>query len=443
MECNDFKRHSRRHIALPGIICMALISFCIVYAGGIAAGTAHAVAVCDVKMYGATGNGSTKDTTAIQNAINACSGGGTVDFPSGTYLTAPLFLLKNSITLNVTSGATILGSQKKSDYVVKSGEVVDTTTLALINSDGVSDITISGGGVINGQGSSWWSSRSPAGNRPRLVEIAYGQNITVSNITLENAGAMHLFLKGTNNVIVNGITISSPASSPNTDGIDPASSTNVTIENSTISDGDDNIAIKGQFAGAPSSGITIKNCTFGSGHGLSIGNDLAGGVNNVNVSNVTFNGTTNGLRIKSTRTTGGDISDITYTDVKMTNVKYPLWFSSYYPKIPTADSAQPITSTTPYYHNITVTNLTATGATNAGFIVGVPEKAFTGITLNAVKISANNCLEVRNAAVTVIGGTTTTASSGSAYIIQSGGNVTPLRFSPGRTETPSLPRTEY
>ena len=425
MKKTAMKRHPGRSSVLLGIVvCIAIISFFVVHATINVAGGARAASTCNVKTYGATGNGSTKDSTAIQNAINACGGGGTVDFPAGKYLTAPLFLLKNNITLNVESGATILGSTTTSDYVVKSGEKVDTTTLALINSDGVSGITITGGGVINGQGASWWATGSAAGNRPRLIEIAYGSNITVSNVTLENAGAMHLFLKGLSNVTVNGITISSPASSPNTDGIDPASSTNVTIENSNISDGDDNIAIKGQYAGQPSSGITIKNCNFGSGHGLSIGNDLAGGVNNVTVSNVTFNGTTNGLRIKSTRTTGGDIWGITYTGVTMTNVEYPIWISGYYPHIPTSDSAQPVTATTPYYHNITINNLTATGASAAGYIVGVPEKPFTAITLNAVKITAKTGLEVRNAAVVVTGGTAMNVSSGSAYIIQSGGSVT-------------------
>jgi polygalacturonase len=424
MDNTAMKRHPGRSGVLLGIVCVAMIGFFAVHSATNMAGAVHAATTCNVKTYGATGNGSTKDTTAIQNAITACSGGGTVDFPAGEYLTAPLFLLENNITLDVESGATILGSTTTSDYAVKSGETVDTTTLALINSDGVSGITITGGGIINGQGSSWWASGAATGNRPRLVEIAYGSNITVSNVTLENAGAMHLYLKGTSNVTVNGVTISSPASSPNTDGIDPASSNNVTIENSNISDGDDNIAIKAEDVGVPSSDITIKNCTFGSGHGLSIGNDLAGGVNNVTVSNVTFNGTTNGLRIKSTRTTGGDISGVTYTGVTMTNVKYPIWFSGYYPDIPSSDSAQPITATTPYYHNITVNNLTATGVSAAGYIVGVPEKPFTAITLNAVKITAKTGLEVRNAAVTVTGGTAMTVSSGSAYIIQTAGSVT-------------------
>jgi polygalacturonase len=324
-------------VVMYSILCIMLAGLFAIGGLLIQARNAHAASSCNVKSYGATGNGSTKDTTAIQNAINACAGGGTVVFPSGNYLTAPLFLT-SSVTLDVQSGATILGSVTTSDYTVKSGEKVATSTLSLINSDGVSNITIDGGGVINGQGSGWWASGLAASSRPRLIELASGNTMNISNVTLENAGAMHLFLKDINNVTVNHITISSPSSSPNTDGIDPAGDQNVLIEDSSISDGDDNIAIKAQDVGTPSSNITITNCTFGSGHGVSIGNDLEAGVSNVTVSNSTFNGTTNGIRIKSTRTTGGNITGITYSNLTMTNVKYPIWFSGYYPNIPSPDS---------------------------------------------------------------------------------------------------------
>lgn len=427
-----------RSIVASGVLFLALASLLGLGFGGLLArsGNVHAASTCNVVSYGATGNGSTKDTVAIQNAISACAGGGTVDFPGGNYLTAPLFLT-SSVTLDIQSGATILGSTTTSDYKVQSGEKVATSTLALINSDGVSNITIDGGGVINGQGSGWWSSGLSADNRPRLIEIANGNGITVSNVTLENAGAMHLFLKDTNNVLVNQVTISSPSSSPNTDGIDPAGDQHVMIENSSISDGDDNIAIKAQDAGTPSSDITITNCTFGSGHGVSIGNDLAGGVSGVTVENSSFNGTTNGIRIKSTRTTGGEIKNITYENLTMTNVQNPIWFSGYYPDIPSSqDAAQPITSTTPNYHDITVNGLTATGAKDVGDIVGVTEKPFYNIYLEAVKVTATTGLVVRNATVTVSNGTAMTVSSGSAYIIQADGQVI-SSSSPTPTPTPA------
>jgi polygalacturonase len=418
----SMKQHHLGRILVSSMLVVGLIG--LFAAGGLLVwpGMVHAATTCNVKSDGATGNGTTKDTTAIQNAINACAGSGTVVFPSGTYLTAPLFL-KSGTTLDIQSGATILGSTTMSDYTVQSGETVDTPTLALLNSDDASNITIEGGGVINGQGSVWWAAGLSTSNRPRLVEIAHGSNVNVNNVTLENAGAMHLYLKDINTVVVNQVTISAPSSSPNTDGIDPAGDTNVLIENSNISDGDDNIAIKAGDAGTQSSNITVENCNFGSGHGMSIGNDLEGGVKGVTVQNVTFNGTTNGLRIKSTRTTGGEISNVTYTNVKMTNVKNALWFSGYYPDIPAdGDPAQAVTSTTPNYHDITVNGLTATGSTSAGDIVGVTEKPFSNINLTGVNISAKTGLVVRNATVTV-SSTTVTVSSGSAYIVQSNAKV--------------------
>ncbi|HEY7413964.1 MAG TPA: glycosyl hydrolase family 28 protein [Ktedonobacteraceae bacterium] len=419
------KHHHIGRVLVSSMLIIGLIGFFAV--GGLLVwpGVARAAITCNVMQYGATGGGVTKDTTAIQNAINTCAGSGTVVFPSGTYLTAPLFL-KSNTTLDIQSGATILGSETMSDYTVQSGEVVDTPLLALLNSDFASNITIEGSGVINGQGSIWWSAGLPTSSRPRLVEIANGSNVRVSGVTLENAGAMHLYLKNINNALVNYVTISAPSNSPNTDGIDPAGDQNVLIENSNISDGDDNVAIKANDAGIQSSNIIVRNCVFGTGHGMSIGNDLAGGVKNVLVENVSFTNTTNGLRIKSTRTTGGEISDVTYKNITMTNVKHPIWFSGYYPDIPAdGDPAQPVTSTTPNYHDITVDGLTATGATDVGDIVGVTEKPFYNIFLKNVNISAGTGLVVRNTTVTV-SNTTLTVSSGSAYVIQSSSHVITL-----------------
>src|SRR3982074_2098371 len=75
--------------------------------GALAAGK-----VCNVKQYGAKGDGTTKDTAAIQKAIDDCTagkGGGTVEVPSGTFVTAPI-VLKSNMTLHLASGATLLGS---------------------------------------------------------------------------------------------------------------------------------------------------------------------------------------------------------------------------------------------------------------------------------------------------------------------------------------------
>ena len=418
------------YIVLATAVCAALIAF---FAASIVAGgskVSHAATTtCNVKSFGAVGDGVTKDTAAIQKAIESCAsaGGGIVEVPAGTYLSAPLYMRSN-VTLQVDTGATLDASKTLSDYTIPAGVTVKEPVLAFINGYKISNVGITGGGLINGEGSVWWSTGKAAHDRPRLIELAYATTVTVTGVHLENAGSMHLFFFGSSSISVSNVTITAPSSSPNTDGIDFSYSHDATVNGATIDTGDDNVAIVSGIAesSAPelgASNITVENCQFKNGHGMSIGSGTTGGVSNITVSNITFNGTANGLRIKSNRTVGGEVSNVTYSNITMTGVAHPLLFTAYYPTIPSSDTAQPVTSTTPYYHDITVKSLTATGASDAGTIVGVPEKLLTAITLNAVKISAKTGVVVRNATVTTTGGTAITVSSGSAYILQSNGKV--------------------
>ena len=417
------------YIMLATAVCVAMVAFFI--SGLVISGQkVHAATtICNVKSFGAVGNGTTKDTAAIQKAINSCAsaGGGIVEVPVGKYLSAPLYL-KSNITLQVDTGATLDASKTLSDYTIPPGVTVKEPVLAFINGYQLSNVGITGGGLINGEGSVWWPTGKVAHERPRLIELAYATTVKVSNINLENAGSMHLFFFGSSDISVDNVTITAPSTSPNTDGIDFSYSKNAVVNHCNVDSGDDDVAIVSGIAesSAPqlgASNILVENCNFKHGHGLSIGSGTTGSVHDITASNITFNGTTNGLRIKSNRTVGGEVYNVSYSNLTMTGVKTPLLFTGYYPSIPSSDSPKPITSTTPYYHNITVNNLVATGASTAGTIVGVPEEPFTGITLNAVKITAKKGIEVRNATVTVKGGTTITVSSGSSYIIESQGKV--------------------
>lgn len=434
MEKTSTERHKGHPLVLAGITYAAVVGLFILGSFGGPARLAHATnvatTVCNVKSFGAVGNDKQKDTAAIQKAIDTCaanSGGGTVEVPTGTYLSAPLFLRSN-ITLQVDTGATLDASQTLSDYTVPPGVIVHTSVLAFINGYQINNVAVTGGGLINGEGAPWWATGKVAHDRPRLIELAFVTTATVTNIHLENAGSMHLFFFGSSNISVDNVTITAPSNSPNTDGIDFSFSHNAIVNHCNIDTGDDNVAVVSGIAesSAPalgSSNITVENCQFKNGHGMSIGSGTTGGVQNITVLNCTFNGTTNGLRIKSNRTVGGEVSNVVYSNITMTGVKHPLLFTAYYPTIPSSDTPQPVTSTTPFYHDITVNNLVATGASDAGTIVGVPEKLLTAITLNAVKISAKTGVIVRNATVTTTNGTSITVSSGSVYIIQSNGNV--------------------
>jgi hypothetical protein len=81
----------------------------------------------------------------------------------------------------------------------------------------------------------------------------------------------------------------------------------------------------------------------------------------------------------------------------MKNVKRPIDIACYYPKVPQNDPAQPVTGTTPAYHDIRIENLTADSPEGAGLIVGLPESPVRDITLSNVKIKAATGLLVQNA----------------------------------------------
>ncbi|MDE3063542.1 MAG: glycoside hydrolase family 28 protein, partial [Acidobacteriota bacterium] len=155
----------------------------------------HAARVCDARDFGAKGDGTTKDTLALQSAIDSCTakGGGTVLLTSGTYLTGPL-VLKSHITLNLRYGATLLGSQDHADYP-RMEELREPAVQPLISASHADHITLRGGGVIDGAGQPWWADVtshrhlpdfSPA-LRPRLILFDHCSPIRIEGITVQNS----------------------------------------------------------------------------------------------------------------------------------------------------------------------------------------------------------------------------------------------------------------
>jgi polygalacturonase len=373
---------------------------------------ALAATICDAGAYGAKADGTTKDTLALQKAIDDCAGkgGGTVRLGRGTFLTGPL-VLKSHITLQIDAGATLLGSQDRADYP-RMTEMREDAIQPLINATNAQDISIRGGGTIDGAGQPWWAEvyahkDSPdyvAAKRPRLILFDHSKHILIEGVTIQNSASWQVTLYYSDDVTLRNAKILAPEHSPNTDGVDPFSSHHVAISHMTIDVGDDNVAIKSGQPGSPgpddpSTDITVTDCTFLHGHGMSIGSEVSGGVENVRVARVHFKGTANGVRVKSNRDRGGDIGHLDFRDVTMEDVGTPVLITEYYPRIPDQDSAQPITRLTPRFHDISITNLSATGAKTAGFIVGLPESPITSIALSNVHISAEKGMTISNATV--------------------------------------------
>ena len=359
----------------------------------------------NVRDFGAQGDGRTMDSPAIQKAIDACAaaGGGTVRLAPGAYLSRPLFLRGNNLTLALDKGALLQGTGEFSDYGNSRGEVV-----GLINADGLKYVSISGAGVIDGAGAPWWPAVRQAKKtgspeprrRPKMVNFHHCQGVTLRDVTLQNSPSFHLVPVDCEDVLIDHVTIRAPGDSPNTDAIDPSTCRNVRILNCVLDVGDDNVAVKAGHAVAgrdfSCQDIIVSNCTCLHGHGISIGSETSGGVSNFMAVHCTFDGTISGIRIKSARGRGGRVETILYSDITMKNVKHPIDIACYYPKVPKDDPAQPVTSLTPSYHGIRIENLEGDCPDGAGEIVGLPESPVRGVTLSNVHLKTVTGLLVKN-----------------------------------------------
>lgn len=375
----------------------------------------HASATCDPRAYGAKGDGKTKDTAAIQKAIDACAvKGGRIVLSAGTYLSAPIVLKSNTV-LQLDKGATLLGSPDHKDYPkIVLFHLPDLQPL--VSASNATNVAITGEGTIDGNGETWWAiARSDKGSgilgsehpRPKLIIFDHCKNVRVHGITIQNSPMWQLVPYYSDSVVIDNVRILAPQHSPNTDAIDPFSSSNVIIDHVYADVGDDDVAIKSGPINSPgpddpSKNITITDCTFKHGHGLSIGSELAGGALNIRAERISFEGTDNGIRVKSNRDRGNDVGNFVFRDITMKNVKNPIVISEYYPKVlPPADEApQPVGRLTPHFHDMVLENITATGADVAAVIVGLPESPVKNVVLKNVKIAAKTGMTVGFADVT-------------------------------------------
>ena len=301
--------------------------------------TAAAWQICDVRKHGAKGDNRTKDTTAIKAAIAECAGGGEVLLSApGLYLTGALNLSSNQV-LRVETGASLLASQDVADYPVVasfpsylgSRDIPNSTCRfgAVIGGVGATNVSITGGGLIDGQGWHFWAlvdanHKTPGTlkcSRPHLIEFENSSVISVTSLTLQNSPFWTTHFIYSHKIRASELTILAPATRGNTDGINPDSSTDVTIENCYISNGDDGIAIKsglnaaGIAVGLPSANIFIRNVTTQGRGGIAIGSEMSGGVKNVTIQDVRLLGQ-RGVHMKTTRGRGGYIEDIRMVNVE-------------------------------------------------------------------------------------------------------------------------------
>ena len=402
--------------------------------------------VCEVKKYGAKGDGTTKDTAAIQKAVDECSagkGGGTVVLEAGTYVSAPI-LLKSNMTLELKKGATLLGSPDHEDYPVIT-EFREPGHQALVSAVNAENLSIKGEGTIDGNGASWWHMMRGAapsavagsgvaggqGARPRLVVFDHCKHVSLTGVTVKDSPFWQVVPYYSDDVVIRNVRITAQIPSPNTDAIDPFSSSNVVIDHVYEDVGDDNVAIKSGQPGSPggddpSKNITITDCTFEHGHGISIGSEIAGGVQNVRVERVSFKGADQAIRIKANRDRGNDVSNISFKDITMDGItKASISISEYYPQVMPSGpvEALPVGRLTPHFHNIRIENVKGVNGAWAGAIVGLPESPVSDIVLKNVNIQAVKGLQIAYADVSTDGMVITTSDGNEPVVLGPGGKV--------------------
>lgn len=364
--------------------------------------------VCE---FGVIGDGLTNNTQSIAKVIELASnnGGGTIYFPAGEYVTGTIEL-KSNITLYLDSGCVILGSDKPADYPMITNKELEGYNReghsGLIKAMKCENVTIKGRGVIDGRGYNWWNNPQNE-HRPRAIQPILCNNVLVDGITVKNSAMWTVHPICCSNVTINGITIQNPSNSPNTDGINPESCSNVHISNCTVDVGDDCVTLKSgtedddlqkQY---PCENIVVTNCTMLNGHGgVVIGSEMSGGVKNVVISNCVFSGTDRGIRIKTRRKRGGYIKDVVISNILMDKVLVPFVINGYYQcggakaddmSLFSLDKLE-VSENTPIIQNINISNISAKNViASAGYICGIPEMPVEGLTLSNYNVRMADC----------------------------------------------------
>lgn len=277
----------------------------------------------DVRTFGATGDGTTKDTVAFQNTINACAAakGGEVVVPAGNYLIGSIEL-KSYVTLRLEKGANLLGSPDLDDYpVIKvrwEGHWIDGHR-GLIFAQTATHIGVIGPGKITGNPA---LSGREMPRRPVLIEP-----ITCLAVHLEGFATEHKSMWSIHPTYCNGVTAKNlfiRSTGGNGDGIDVDSCTHVRIEGCDIATGDDCIAIKsgrgmeGFRLARPTEDVLISGCTLSDSlfACIGIGSETSGGIRDVRIEHCKFtHAKSYAIYIKSNTGRGAFIENISARDL--------------------------------------------------------------------------------------------------------------------------------
>lgn len=390
-----------------------------------AAKTNYEYVTLNVRDFGAKRDGKSDDTAFIQAAILAAPENSRVYVPAGIYRFTHLFI-KSGLTFEIGRDAVLLAIPDKSKLPILPGRIESydengeylpaswegsplSCYASMITGINCENVVICGEGTLDGGADfdNWWNvekRRNDPAARPRMMFLNHCRNVTVQGITVKNSPSWNMHPYFSQKIRFYDMKIESPADSHNTDGIDPESCTDVEIAGVHFSVGDDCVAVKsgkmymGKTYLTPSKNILIRNCLMERGHGgVTVGSEIAAGVDNITVRNCHFVETDRGLRVKTRRGRGRDshLTGITFENVKMDGVRTAFVINCFYYCGPDGKSeyvatkeALPVDERTPSIGTIRIHNVICRDTHVAGiYFYGLPESKIEYVEVENVQIS--------------------------------------------------------
>ncbi|MFC2076538.1 glycoside hydrolase family 28 protein [candidate division KSB1 bacterium] len=264
-------RPSLRAYSIGSTAALLILCFNLSCGGNRGAGTVY-----NVLDFGAVGDGETNDGPAIQRAVDACfsggRGGGQVLLPAGKVFLSGSITLRSFVDFHLEKGTILKATDDRQAYA-HIGSFIDDSAGSLLNADSATNLTISGEGVIDGNGYAFMGELNgdiftPEDARPIMIFLTVCDHLTIRDITIKNSPFWAIHPIGCDDVLVESIRILNDMRIPNGDGIDPDHCRNVRIANCHIEAGDDCIVPKnggGRYADyGPCENITVTGCTLSS-----------------------------------------------------------------------------------------------------------------------------------------------------------------------------------